>query len=75
MRLPKHSVTNGIVDPRMFKPDPEVARKARDELALLETQLASTEGSRERRQIRKHIRRTKATIKSGVERRHRGAIY
>ena len=75
MRLPKHSATSGIVDPRMFKPDPEVARKAREELALLETQLTSAEGSRERRQIRKHIRRAKATVKSGVERPHRGAIY
>jgi len=74
VRTPKHSA-NSIVDPRMFKPDPEVARKARDELAQLETQLASAEGSRERRRIRKDMRRAKATVKSGVERRHRGAIY
>ena len=73
--MPKHSATNGIVDPRMFKPDPEVARKARDELVQLETQLTAAEGSRERRRIRKHIRRAKATVKSGVERPHRGAIY
>ena len=75
MRLPKHSASNGIVDPGMFKPDPEVARKARDQLAELETQLASAEGSRERRRIRKDMRRAKATVKSGVERPHRGAIY
>ena len=75
MRLPKHSASSGIVDPGMFKPDPEVARKARDQLALLETQLASAEGSRERRRIRKDMRRAKATVKSGVERPHRGAIY
>ncbi|MEO8696687.1 MAG: hypothetical protein ABI658_24470 [Acidimicrobiales bacterium] len=73
MHLPKHS--NGIVDPKMFKPDPEVARKARDELALLETQLGTAEGSRERRRIRKDMRRAKATMKSGVDRPHRGAIY
>ena len=59
----------------MFKPDPEVARKARDELALLETKLEATEDRRERRQIRKDMRRAKRTIKSGVERPHRGAIY
>jgi hypothetical protein len=75
VRLPRHSATNGIVDPRMFKPDPEVARKAREDLAQLETQLASAEDSRERRQIRKHIRRAKRTAKTGVERAHRGAIY
>ena len=75
MRLPKHSASSGIVDPGMFKPDPEVARKARDQLALLETQLASAEGPRERRRIRKDMRRAKATVKSGVERPHRGAIY
>jgi len=73
--MPKDSAANGIVDPRMFKPDPEVARKARDEVAQLETQLAAAEDSRERRRIRKHIRRAKATAKSGVERPHRGAIY
>ena len=73
--MPKHSASNGIVDPRMFKPDPEVARKARDELALLETQLEAAGGSRERRRIRKDIRRAKATVKSGVERPHRGATY
>ncbi|MEO5837205.1 MAG: hypothetical protein ABIQ73_10545 [Acidimicrobiales bacterium] len=75
MRLPNHSASNGIVDPKMFKPDPEVARKARDELALLETQLEVAEGSRERRRIRKDMRRAKATAKNGVERPHRGAIY
>lgn len=75
MRLPKHSASNGIVDPRMFKPDPEVTRKARDELALLETQLETAEGSKERRRIRKDMRRAKATVKSGVEGPHRGAIY
>jgi hypothetical protein len=74
MRPPKHSASN-IVDPRMFKPDPEVARKARDELALLETKLAATEDRRERRQIRKDMRRAKSTVKTGVERPHRGAIY
>jgi len=73
--MPKHSVSNGIVDPKMFPPDPEVARRARDELAQLETKLASAEGSRERRRIRKDMRRAKATVKSGVERPHRGAIY
>lgn len=73
--MPKHSAANSIVDPKMFKPDPEVARKASDELALLETQLAAAEDSRERRRIRKHMRRAKATVKSGVERPHRGAIY
>lgn len=66
---------HGIVDPGMFKPDPEVAQRARDELALLETQLESAEGTRERRQIRKNMRRAKSTIKTGVERPHRGAIY
>ena len=35
--MPKDSAANGIVDPRMFKPDPEVARKARDELVQLKT--------------------------------------
>jgi hypothetical protein len=75
VRLPKHSPSSGIVDPRMFKPNPEVARKARDELALLETRLETAEGSRERRRIRKDMRRAKATVKSGVERPHRGAIY
>ena len=75
VRLPKHSAANGIVDPRMFKPDPEVARKAQEQLAQLETQLESAEGSRERRRIRKDMRRAKATVKSGVERPHRGAIY
>ena len=74
MRIPKHSANN-IVDPRMFKPDPEVARKARDELALLESKLEATEDRRERRQIRKNMRRAKGTIKTGVERPHRGAIY
>ena len=73
--MPKHSAVNSIVDPKMFKPDPEVARKARDELAQLETQLETAEGSRERRRIRKDMRRAKATVKSGVERPHRGAIY
>ena len=73
--MPKHSASSGIVDPRMFKPDPEVARKAQEQLAQLETQLESAEGSRERRRIRKDMRRAKATVKSGVERPHRGAIY
>ena len=75
VRLPKHSAANGIVDPRMFKPDPEVARKAQEQLAQLETEMESAEGSRERRRIRKDMRRAKATAKSGVERPHRGAIY
>ena len=73
--MPKHSAANGIVDPKMFKPDPEVARKARDELALLEDATRPAEDSRERRRIRKDMRRAKATVKSGVERPHRGAIY
>ena len=74
MRIHKHSANN-IVDPRMFKPDPEVARKARDELAQLETKLEATDDRRERRQIRKSMRRAKSTMKTGVERPHRGAIY
>ena len=73
--MPKDSAANGIVDPRMFKPDPEVARKARDELALLESKLEATEDRRERRQIRKNMRRAKGIIKTGIERPHRGAIY
>jgi hypothetical protein len=68
-------MTNGIVDPQMSKPDPEVARKARDELALLATQLEAADGAKERRRIRKDMRRAKATVKTGVERPHRGAIY
>ena len=75
VRLSKYSAANGIVDPRMFKPDPEVARKAQEQLAQLETEMESAEGSRERRRIRKDMRRAKATAKSGVERPHRGAIY
>ena len=75
MRLPDHSTSNGIVDPKMFPPDPEVVRRARVELELLETELASAEGMRERRRIRKGIRRAKAAAATGRERSHRGATY
>jgi len=59
----------------MFKPDPEVTRRAQEQVAQLETELQSADGWRERHQIRKHIRRAKSTARTGVERRHRGAIY
>jgi hypothetical protein len=75
VRSPHHPASNGIVDPKMFPPDPEVAKRARDELALLETELESAQGMRERRQIRKSMRRAKAAAATGVERRHRGATY
>ena len=59
----------------MFPPDPEVVRRAREQLAVLETELESAEGMRERRRIRKGIRRAKAAAATGVERKHRGATY
>ena len=75
VRLPNNSASNGIVDPKMFPPNPEVVQRARDELVLLETELESAEGMRERRRIRKGMRRAKAAAKTGVERPHRGATY
>jgi hypothetical protein len=75
VRLPDHSASKGIVDPKMFPPNPEVVQRALEELALLETELESAEGVRERRQIRKSMRRAKAAAATGVEGRHRGATY
>ena len=75
MRLPNDPTNKGIVDPKMFPPDPEVTRRAQAELASLEEQLATADDWRERRRIRKGIRRAKSTVATGVERSHRGAIY
>jgi hypothetical protein len=59
----------------MFPPDPQVVRRARDQLAVLEAELESAEGMRERRRIRKGMRRAKAAAATGIERKHRGATY
>jgi hypothetical protein len=75
VRLPNQSASNGIVDPKMFPPDPQVVRRARDQLAVLEAELESAEGMRERRRIRKGMRRAKAAAATGIERKHRGATY
>ena len=75
VRLPKHPAANSVVDPRMFPPDPEVVRRAREELVLLETQLESADGRRARRRIRKEMRRAKSAAATGLERPHRGATY
>jgi hypothetical protein len=75
VRPPNDPLAKGVVDPRMFPADPEVVRRAREELASLEAELASVEGWRERRRIRKGIRRAKSAAATGVERSHRGAIY
>ena len=75
MRVPNDPTNKGIVDPKMFPPDPEVARRAQAELASLEEQLAAVDGWRARRRIRKGIRRARSVAATGVERSHRGAVY
>ena len=75
MRPPNDPTSKGIVDPKMFPPDPEVTRRAQAELAALEEQLASAGDWRERRRIRRGIRAARSAAKHGVERPHRGATY
>lgn len=75
MRLPNDPSQKGIVDPKMFPPDPAVVARAREAIVELEARLASTEGRRERWEIRKALRAAKSAAKHGVERRHRGAHY
>lgn len=75
MRLPNDPSHKGIVDPKMFPPDPEVVRRAQAELASLEAQLADAGDWRERRRLRKGIRAARSAAKTGVDRAHRGAIY
>jgi hypothetical protein len=75
VRLPNDPSQKGIVDPKMFPPDPEVTRRAHAEVAALEEELASADDWRERRRIRKGIRAARSTAKHGVERPHRGATY
>jgi hypothetical protein len=75
MRLPNDPSQKGIVDPKMFPADPEVARRARETTAALEAELETVDGWKERRRLRKGIRRAKREAATGVERSHRGAIY
>jgi hypothetical protein len=74
MRRPPDPPANGVVDPRMFPPDPEVVRRATEQLAALRSELATADRWRDRRRIRHDIRRVKAEAAGGSE-PHRGAIY